>query len=106
MNKSKRAIWVVIGGGSVLVGWRALRRGVDPIPQWAGLGAAGVILLFLAEPAPKLASGFAILVGISLAMNWDYNAPAVSNPDNIPVTTVQRPGENSPGGSGPTTRHR
>lgn len=101
MNKSKRTIWVVIGGSGVLVGWRALRHGVDPIPQWAGLGAAGVILLFLAEPAPKLASGFATLLGISLALNWDYGIQTskVSNPGNVPVTTVTTPGENSPGGS-------
>lgn len=76
--KSKRAIWIVIVGGGLLVGWRSLKEGVDPIPQWAGLGAAGTILLFLAEPAPKLASGFAVLIGISMALNWDYGLPKTS----------------------------
>lgn len=67
----KRTVWVVIAGSGILVGYRALKTGSDPIPQLAGIGAAGLILLFGAEIAPKLASGLAVLLGISLALNWD-----------------------------------
>lgn len=67
----KRTIWTVIFGASMLTGYRALTTQSDPIPQLAGIGAAGIMLLFLAEPAPKLASGFAVLMAITLALNWD-----------------------------------
>jgi hypothetical protein len=65
----KRTIWVVVFGAGMLTGYRALKTGTDPIPQLAGIGAAGIILLFLAEPAPQLASGFAVLLAITLALN-------------------------------------
>lgn len=74
----KRTVWTVVFGAGALVGYRALKTGGDPIPQLAGIGAAGVILLFLAEPAPQLAAGFAVLLGISLALNWDN--PALTSP--------------------------
>lgn len=67
----KRTIWTVVFGASLLVGYRAFRTGTDPIPQLAGVGTAGIMLLFLAEPAPKLASGFAVLMALTLALNWD-----------------------------------
>jgi hypothetical protein len=66
-----RTIWAVIFGAGLLTGYRALRTGSDPIPQWAGIGAAGIMLLFLAEVSPKLASGFSVLLAISLALNYN-----------------------------------
>lgn len=66
-----KTVWVVIGGATILVGYRALTDGYDPIPQLAGLGAAGVILLFLADPFPKFAGSLATLLGVSLVLNWD-----------------------------------
>lgn len=74
----KQTVWTMIGGTSLLVGYRALRDGVDPIPQLAGIGATGIILLFVAEAAPKLAAGFAVLVGITFALNWDITPARVS----------------------------
>lgn len=73
-----RTIWVVIGGAGLLTGWRAIRTGTDPIPQWAGIGAAGVMLLFLAEFAPKFASGFSVLLGITFALNYQPIAAGTS----------------------------
>jgi len=67
----KRIIWTVIGGAAILVGWRSIRTASDPIPQLAGVGAAGIMLLFTAEIAPKLGSGLAVLMGIALALNWE-----------------------------------
>lgn len=67
----KRIIWSVIGGTSILVGWRTIRSGNDPIPQLVGIGGAGLMLLFAAEIAPKLASGLAVLLGISFALSWE-----------------------------------
>lgn len=68
--KEKQTVWIVIFGAGALVGYRALREGNDPIPQLAGIGTAGVILLMLAGPAPKLASGMAVLMGISFVFGY------------------------------------
>ena len=67
----KRIIWTVLFGAAALTGWRHIRTGSDPIPQLAGIGATGIMLLITAEFAPKLGSGFAILLAITLALNWD-----------------------------------
>lgn len=69
MNE-KRIIWAVVTGTGLLVGWRTVRTGNDPVPQLAGIGATGVILLLTAEVAPKLASAIAVLVGISFTFGW------------------------------------
>lgn len=88
----KQTVWAVIGGASLLVGYRALNEGYDPIPQLAGIGASGVILLFMADPFPKLASSFAILMGLTLALNWDNIGRLVptgpDKPDVIESETV------------------
>jgi hypothetical protein len=67
----KQTVWVVVGATSILTGYRALTTGFDPIPQLAGIGASGVILLFLAEPAPKFAASLAVLMGLTLVLNWE-----------------------------------
>ncbi len=67
----KRLIWTVIFGAAILTGYRALKAGdTDPIQQLAGIGAAGVMLLFLAEVAPKFASSFAVLLALTFALNY------------------------------------
>lgn len=66
-----RTIWTVIAGTSLITGYRALRDGHDPIPQIAAIGTAGVILLFVAGPLPKVASGLSVLIGISFVFNLD-----------------------------------
>jgi hypothetical protein len=66
----KRLILTVGTGLALLIGWRALRTGTDPIPQLAGTGAVTLALLFAAEAAPKLASGFAVLLAVAFALNY------------------------------------
>lgn len=70
MNE-KRVIWTVVAGTAMLTVWRAVRTTTDPTPQLAGIGATGVMLLFMAEVAPKLASGFAVLFGLAYALAWE-----------------------------------
>lgn len=86
----KRTVWTVIFGAGLLVGYRSLKEGNDPIPQLAGIGATGVILLFLAEPLPKVASGFAVLMGVALALNWDQTSRISGGGQRTqPATPVQ-----------------
>lgn len=80
----KRVIWVVIAGTALLTGWKAIRTKSDPIPQLAGIGATGVILLFMAEAAPKLASSFAVLFGVAYAYGYEPSGPI---PDQYNVGT-------------------
>jgi hypothetical protein len=88
----KRTVWVVVGGASLLTGYRAITRGFDPIPQLAGIGASGVILLFLAEPFPKFAASIAVMLGATLALNWDFaEQRATPQPTTNPVTIVTGP---------------
>jgi len=97
----KRIVWTVIGGASILVGWRTIRTGGDPIPQLAGIGAAGIMLLFTAEIAPKFASGLAVLLGISLAYNWDKLPTLAEKPLGGGGTlTGTSPTPTAPGGGG------
>ena len=82
---SKKTVWSVIGAAGLLVGYRAIKDGYDPIPQWAGIGATGVILLFLAEPLPKFAASLAVLMGLTLVLNYD----------NLPTTLPTRTAVNA-----------
>lgn len=96
----KRIIWTVVGGASLLVGWRTIRTGSDPIPQLVGIGAAGIMLLFTAEIAPKLASGLAVLLGISLAYNWDKLPTVAQKPLGLGGPLTGSPTSPPSGGSG------
>lgn len=69
--KEKRLIWMMVLGTSGLTVWRSLRTKTDPIPQLAGIGAAGVMLLFASEINPKIASGFAVLMSLAFALAWE-----------------------------------
>ena len=71
MTPGSRTVWTVLGAVSILVGYRAVTDGYDPIPQLAGIGASGIVLLFLADPFPKFAGSLAMLLAVSLALNWD-----------------------------------
>lgn len=97
----KKTVWVVVGATSLLVGYRALSEHYDPIPQLAGIGATGVILLFVAEPFPKFAASLAVLMGLTLALNWDSidrivpSGPDRDRKDTPEYTpTVPNPGPN------------
>lgn len=74
MNET-RLIWTVIIGAAGLTVYRSIRETNDPIPQLAGIGATGAMLLLMAEVQPKLASSFAVLIGIVFALNWEQTKP-------------------------------
>ena len=98
----KRTIWAVIGGAAVLTGYRTLRTGSDPIPQLAGIGAAGVMLLFVAEITPKFASGLAVLMGVAFAYSWqptEQKAPGTGGPLTGAPTAPPQGGGGGGGGA-------
>lgn len=66
--EGKRLVWAVIGGMTIWSGYRLVRHGEDPSRRIIGIGGAGIMLLLLSEVNDELASAFAILTGVAVAI--------------------------------------
>lgn len=81
----KRIVWASIIGLSVLAGFQWIRDGKDPLPQLAGTGAAGFLLLMLAEAgdgAERIAGAFAVLAALTAGTVTVGQGGAIRLPDS------------------------
>lgn len=89
-----RLIWTVIVGTSGLTVYRAIREKSDPIPQLAGIGTTGAILLLLGEIQPKFAASFAVLLAIVFAVNWDQTPMQMGKIESVIMAPDRMPKAN------------